>query len=521
MMDLMSLWTAGLIRQARSVSVRVIAVLVVGAALFLGCAKQDKALPREESAKQPLASAQPAGEAQRDPERLYCTEHECYEDVCIMCHADLREAGRLWCTEHNRYEDRCFLCHPEMKDAQRTYCEKHFLYQDECFMCRPELKDKTEARPASEELMCKEHNVPERECGICHPDLAATLKAGEGLKVRFSSREAAVKGGIETAQPEVSTMADGIECYGEIVFNQNRVTDIAAPVDGVIQTVDTDLGSRVGSGEILATLRSGSIGQSVSEAILAQQTLEREKKLHAEGISSEKDLQEAQAAYRVAYQQLRTLGFSDTQIERLAENPQDGASVAVRSPFAGEVVERHAVRGALIEAGKPLFTLADRSTMWAMLNIHEKSLARVRVGQEVELTVDALPGQQFVGRLTWISAQVDDRTRMALARAEVDNPHGALRAHMFANARILTSHTDRAVIVPSSAIQCLSDRNFVFVKIDDDLYEVRPVSIGAKSADRVEIVDGVGMDDAVVVTGGFVAKSQFLISRLGAGCVDD
>lgn len=500
---------------------KVIAILILGAALMCGCAKQGEVPPVQESAKQPVASAQPAAEAKRDPSRMYCTEHGCYEDVCIFCHDELREAGRLWCAEHNRYEDRCFLCHPDKKDAQRAYCEKHFLYQDECFMCRPELKDKTEARPASGELKCKEHNVAERECGICRPDLAATLKPGESLKVRFSSRDAAAKGGIQTALPEVSAMAGGVECYGELVFNQNRVTDIAAPVDGVIQTVQADLGDRVGSGEVLATLRSASIGQAVSETILARQTLERERKLHAEGISSEKDLQEAQAAYRVAYQQLRTLGFSDEQITGLAESAQDGASVTVRSPFAGEVVERHAVLGALVEAGKSIFTVADRSTMWAMLNIPEKNLGRVRVGQEVELTVSALSGQRFVGRLTWISAQVDDRTRMAQARAEVDNPQGALRAHMFANARILTSHVDRAVIVPFSAIQCLSDRNFVFVKIEDDLYEARSVSIGAKSAGRVEIIEGVGLGEAVVVTGGFVAKSQFLISRLGAGCVDD
>ncbi len=114
----------------------------------------------------------------------------------------------------------------------------------------------------------------------------------------------------------------------------------------------------------------------------------------------------------------------------------------VRAPFAGEIIERTAVRGALVEAGKPLFTVADRSVMWAMLNIPESALARVKVGQKVELRVESLRGQVFTGKLTWIAAEVDDKSRMARARAEVANPEGALKAKMFAKARILTGSNE-------------------------------------------------------------------------------
>ena len=125
----------------------------------------------------------------------------------------------------------------------------------------------------------------------------------------------------------------------------------------------------------------------------------------------------------------------------------------VRAPFAGEIIERTAVRGALVEAGKPLFTLADRSVMWAMLNIPESALARVKVGQTVELRVESLPGQTFTGKLTWIGAEVDEKSRLARARAEVANPEGLLKARMFAQARILTRSAEGAVLLPLSAIQ--------------------------------------------------------------------
>jgi cobalt-zinc-cadmium efflux system membrane fusion protein len=122
--------------------------------------------------------------------------------------------------------------------------------------------------------------------------------------------------------------------------------------------------------------------------------------------------------------------------------------------------------------------------------------------------------------LTWIAAKVDDRTRMAQARAEIADPDGALHAQMFANARILTGNSDRAVIVPVSAIQYIEKRSFLFVKVADDLYEARAVRVGAKLNGNVAIAEGLRAEELVVVDGGFVAKSQLLISKLGAGCVD-
>ena len=92
---------------------------------------------------------------------------------------DQREPNRLWCKEHNRYEDRCWLCHPELQDKNRIYCDEHGLYEDECFLC--DLKLKPGARN-TDRLMCQEHGVFEDECGICHSELTGKLKPGEGLK---------------------------------------------------------------------------------------------------------------------------------------------------------------------------------------------------------------------------------------------------------------------------------------------------------------------------------------------------
>lgn len=498
--------------------VRITGIAVV--MLCPGCKKEEARHDHDHAAKPPGPTA-PAASASRDPNRPWCAGHECYEDVCYLCDPTLRDKGRLWCDEHDRYEDRCWKCHPDARDLNRVFCDKHLLYLDECFLCRPELKPGAKPAMTAAKLQCKEHGVPEDECGICHPQLAAKLAPGQSLKVRLPSAQSAAMAGIEAALPTVGSIRETIECYAEIAFNQNKLAQIAAPVGGIIQEVTADLGGRVAEGQTVAKIWSAGIAEAVAKAVLTHQTLDRERKLWATRVTSEKNLQQAEAEHRAACQQLRTFGFTEEQIDALSTKPQESVLLEVRAPFAGEIIERTAVRGALVEAGKPLFTITDRSTMWAMLNIPEPALSRVRTGQVVELKVDSLPGQTFTGKLTWIGAEVDERSRMARARAEFSNPDGLLKARMFAQARIVTRSKDGALLVPPATIQRVDGNPLVFVKVADDLFESRAVRLGASLDGWTEILAGLRRNDPVVTSHSFALKSQLLISRLGAGCADD
>lgn len=378
-----------------------------------------------------------------------------------------------------------------------------------------------EARDGSGRAMCPEHKVLLAECGICKPQLAATLDVGQSAKVRLAAADSAAMAGIQMATPTVGTIADGVECYAELMFNQNRLAQIAAPVGGIIQEVSADLGSKVAAKQAVAKIWSAAIAEGVAKAVLTHQTLDRERRLRADRVTSEKDLQQAEADHRTACQQARTLGFSEEDLDRMRGSPNDPVFLEVRAPFDGDIVERTAVQGALVESGKPLFTLADRAVMWAMLNIPESALGQVKEGQSVELRFESLPARTFIGKLTWIGAEVDDKTRMARARAEVPNSDGLLKARMFAQARILTRHAEGAVLLPSSAIQRIEGKSFVFVKTEADLFDARVVRLGAKVDGKVEIVEGLHAQEVVAVNHVFALKSAFLISRLGAGCADD
>ena len=131
------------------------------------------------------------------------------------------------------------------------------------------------AKPGAGTKMCAEHGLPEAECGICHPERAAKLKPGEGSKVRMPSVDSANLVRVELAQATVGDISEGIECYAELAFNQNRLAQIAAPVGGILQSVDVDLGAKVEEKQTLAKIWSAAIAEAVAKAVLSHQTLER------------------------------------------------------------------------------------------------------------------------------------------------------------------------------------------------------------------------------------------------------
>ena len=192
-----------------------------------------------------------------------------------------------------------------------------------------------------------------------------------------------------------------------------------------------------------------------------------------------------------------------------------------RAPFAGEITGRTAVRGALVEAGAPMFTIADCTVMWAELSVPEAAVSRLKKGQQVELSVDSLPGRVFKGEVTWISAELDETTRMVRARAVVPNPDGLLKARMYAKARILTDAGEHALLVPPEAIQRVDGKPLLFVKLGTDLFDARAVSVGSRVGDRWIISEGLKAGEEVATEHVFALKSQLLIERLGAGCADD
>jgi membrane fusion protein, heavy metal efflux system len=420
-----------------------------------------------------------------------------------------------------------------VRDSNRLWCNEHGVYEDECFICHPELKSNNSEVP-SVELYCEEHRLPERECGICHPELTALLIPGKGLKVRLKSPDSAVKAGVVTTAPDEGKPSATHSVLCQVTYNMNHLARITPLTSGVIRRVLVDVGAYVFEDDILVEIASPEIASAKADYLsaLVNETLKelvykREKGLFEKKISSQREYQQSLAEYQVATnttntrrQQLLNYGFTEAELQEIVEIRSSSSILPIRAPFSGTIIERNTVVGEAVGRGDTLFSLSDLSTMWLELSIPEDRLSFFKVGNAIDAGFDSLPGKKMHGEIIWLASNIEEESRMLKARAIVKNPDFLLKHGMFGKASLLPEQSNEGLYVPVESIQRFNKKSFLFVKLLDDLYEIRRVVLGSRNDDKIEILEGVSLHEKVVVTGSFTLKSEFLKSRLGEGCVD-
>lgn len=455
--------------------------------------------------------------------------------MCFLCDPKVREKGRLWCKEHDRYEDRCFLCHLELKDNDRIFCDKHNLYLDECFFCQPNLGAKTEKQKVKTVLQCNEHRVEEMKCGICQPQLAADLDVGDYMKIRFVSKKSAEKAGVKTILPELSNRPQFIKAYCETSYNKNKMAFLIARAPSVVKKVMVDLGNKVQENEVIAYLESAEISAakqafliSIAQLQVDELTVEREANLFKEKISAHKDYLLAHANKEIAvlvkqgaYQKLKNYGFSEDEIKKIELQKDSSSMLPIRAPFAGTITNRSAVIGQAVIESESLFTIVNLDEMWLDLSITSSSSHLISKDQKIEINFGSDINDTLKGAIIWVSTSIDEQTRMFKARGIIANSKGKLKAGIFGEAKIFISQAQKKYLVPKDSLQIFEGKSYLFVKKEDDLYELRRVEIGQKDKATVEILDGITNIDQIVYEGTFTVMSEYLKSKLGAGCVDD
>jgi cobalt-zinc-cadmium efflux system membrane fusion protein len=268
---------------------------------------------------------------------------------------------------------------------------------------------------------------------------------------------------------------------------------------------------------------------SEAEIRLAQSTYDRTKMLFEKTITAGKNLQAAEhdlevarasaensigstkAALTAARHKLLILGLKESDIAALPGKTDFGATFSLTSPIEGVVVERNATIGATVTADMNLFKIINLSSVWIDANVFEKDLERVKLGQQVKVSVAAFPGPVFQGKVILVSSVLDPETRSVKVRTEVLNRDGRLKPDMFANVEIVTEMHRTAITVPQSALLVDGGKSVVFIAKGgnyDAGYEKRTVTPGISSDDRVEILDGLKAGDKVVIKGNYLLLQQ-------------
>ena len=350
---------------------------------------------------------------------------------------------------------------------------------------------------------------------------------------------AIAEAGIATWKVKVVDLAHILVLNGSVGYDENRLLQVAANVKGRVASIPVDLGSRVKAGDPLLVIESVDLGRTREELVkelsifnVSARAYERARKLvDANAISAgefqsrEGDYLAKKAAVASAERTLHLYGDSEDAIRRLraaADNqgasPLDGATLTLRAPFAGRVIDRKVTPGSLFEALQPLMTIADLGSVWVFLNAYEKDLALLHEGLAVTLRTDAYPQESFHGRVDFLGSVLDPQTRSARIRATVDNRAGKLRPGLFVKAQVEVprpqSETHPIVAVPQAALQTLEGRANVFVQTQAGLFVRRLVETGHTFEGFTEVLSGVKPGDVVVTEGSFVLKSEFAKATL-------
>jgi cobalt-zinc-cadmium efflux system membrane fusion protein len=320
---------------------------------------------------------------------------------------------------------------------------------------------------------------------------------------------------------------------GKILANENRLAHLSARVPGRIVAVFANLGDRVKEGDRLLLLDSPAFGEAQLDYRKARTTLSvMEKALEratalldrgaigaGEHQRRDADYENARADLNEAEEKLHLLGMTEREIQRLAAKTLPHAEVArvsLRAPFTGEVIERNATIGEVIDPNKMLFTVADLSTVWVRADFPEQQAGRLKTGLTIEVRVSAYPDTMFQGAITYVGAVIDPTTRTVTARAEVSNAEGRLRPEMFAEVALVTDEQS-VLSVPRAAVQQVGSQAVVFVVRGPRRFESRKVTLGQASGDYIQVVAGLAAGDDVVTQGSYALKSELLREQMPTG----
>ena len=343
-----------------------------------------------------------------------------------------------------------------------------------------------------------------------HPEEMATTgsPAESGGTVEFSDAEQKAVG-VETVEVRRRKAEGTLLTVGRVEEAETQLATLSARVGGRIDKLFLDFtGQDVRRGQSMALIYSPEVASAAEEYRLALESVARLGSQAApEARTQADDLVEA------SRRRLELWGLTPQQIQEIAKADHPPIEVTIHSPVSGTVMERKVTQGQYVKEGDALYTLSDLSAVWVKADVYESDLARVRTGQSVEITSEAVPGK-LRGRVDFIEPVLNPQTRTVALRIQVANPELRLRPGMFVNAKLSGVAPQEMLAVPRSAVLDTGTRKLVYVARGGGVFEQRPVEVGAAGEEFYPVLAGLKEGERVVTHGSFLIDSQ---TRLTGG----
>jgi RND family efflux transporter MFP subunit len=299
---------------------------------------------------------------------------------------------------------------------------------------------------------------------------------------------------VEVRPIEAERFVEQVRLTG--VVGADRDVVVGAEESGRVVEVLVAKGQWVADGEPLVRLDSelleAQVDQAEARATLAEETWQRRRRLwEQDRVGTELAYLEAQASARETAATLRNLR------ERLNRT-------VVRAPFAGVVEDRSVEQGSLVAPGSPIARIVDLSPLEIVAGVPERYAADIRPGAMVSVTLDAVPGAAFEGRVRFVGSTVDPQSRTFPVELTLPNPSGAIKPEMVANVSVERRAIDNALVASQDAVVRVENGFVVYVVTGPEgaeTVEARPVTVRASQANRVVLEGDLAVGDRIVVAG--------------------
>ena len=316
---------------------------------------------------------------------------------------------------------------------------------------------------------------------------------------------------LVTVQP--TTLPRTLRLSGTVAYNSFKTTPVISQVSGPVSRVVVVPGQKVSKGQPMLYIASPDYSQMRTNYLkakdsyeLAQRESARSKDLYAHNAIAERDLLAAESAevqaggdLAAAEAALKVMGITDP--ESLIKAPPS-FEVPLLAPIAGDVVEQLVSAGQLLQPGATqCYTISDTSNVWVLVNVYQKDLPYVKVGDPVSIQTDAYP-DAFRGRISYVATALDPNTRTLQARIETNNPGGKLKRDMYVTATVNAGAIKNTIAVPDAAVlRDAENQPFVYAEVSPNQFGRRAVTLGESQNGQTEVTSGLNSGDQVIGDG--------------------